>query len=1152
MKRSSSLPLLLIFCLSWGTPAWSQAPYELYSITTLAGLAGTSGSSNGSGSAARFNGPEGIAVDGFGNVYVADTANHTIRKITAAGATVTLAGLAGTPGSINGTASGARFNRPKGVAVDSSGNVYVADTTNHLIRKITSTGAVTTLAGSAGTPGSGNGTGTAATFRSPEGVAVDSTGTVYVADTANHTIRKITPAGVVTTLAGLAGSSGATDGSGSAARFNAPEGVAVDSAQNVYVADRQNNRIRKITPAAVVTTFYSPSVGFEYNPSIPPLSSVAVDGASNLYVAGPTLLKISPAGVARSIAGNPDGGNADGSAGAVGFSVSSLPQGIATDSSGNVYVADTGNHTIRAGQRINSSAPLTLTPCRPLPSTSCDLPAAIGSSNSFAAPPAKFYSVPPASSIAVAFDISHPAPGEFLKVIIYRGVPQPITSRAFPTALRFTLFNRERLVNSAGQAVTRFQSTVLLPATVDGQPFLGGDTYTVQVFNDTYTGATTNTGTFNSCSLIINPSSPNHTSPPSISLINVANGQPLPSQINLNYGDTLALQASAQANAAYRVDRLGITVSPSPTPSPSPSPQPLPLVYRSDVHAQDPSSSSGPSFTYTLPVLPPGLYQLVANALDNAGFAQSSTTLLTVNRLLGIFNVAVLSRTQNTNSTVDFTAALTLRNMTQNPSGMLRVRLLSTPVPAFRDESGPPNMSGFPITELATYSLNPLAPGGVTQLSVSGRVNAPVNTPLGSASFINFDIFAVVEELNQGQWLAIDSLEVVKGVHARPQDFGGPGGGVNDPGGSLGGTAFDPFTLDHLTLNGPSTVTATAQYGAAATYKNSTSAITQTLVPDAHLQWSVSDPSAGTINNNGAFTATPGPSAKQILIQAAFTFGSTTRSASLPVTIPAAPPVLFANISTRGFVSTGDNIMIGGFIIQGPAGSTKKVLIRGIGPSLATGPSHVPDPLPDPVLELHAGDGSVVINDNWKDATNVGEIPVDFSPASDAESVIVATLPIGAHTVFLRGAGETTGPGLIEVYDLSPGPDVLLVNISTRGFVSTGDNIMIGGFIIQGPAGSTKRVLIRGIGPSLATGSSNVPNPLPDPVLELHAGDGSVVINDNWRDAPYAGAIPDDFKPSSDAESVIIATLPTGGHTVFLKGAGQTTGPGLIEVYKFD
>src|SRR5439155_440578 len=223
-------------------------------VTTLAGSAGQSGAADGAGSAARFYYPEGVAVDGAGNVYVADWGNYTIRKITSAGAVTTLAGSAGQSGTEDGTGTAARFDYPTGVAVDSAGNVYVADSYNNTIRKITPAGAVTTLTGSAGEFGSGDGIGRGARFNDPIGVAVDSAGNVYVADSNNHTIRKVTSAGAAATLAGSAGQMGSGDGTGTAARFNDPTGLAVDSDGNVYVSDTHNYTIRKITPAGVVTT----------------------------------------------------------------------------------------------------------------------------------------------------------------------------------------------------------------------------------------------------------------------------------------------------------------------------------------------------------------------------------------------------------------------------------------------------------------------------------------------------------------------------------------------------------------------------------------------------------------------------------------------------------------------------------------------------------------------------------------------------------------------------------------------------------------------------------------------------------------------------------------------------------------------------------
>ena len=212
------------------------------------------GSDDGTGPAASFNTPYGIAADAAGNVYIADSANSIIRKITPAGVVSTLAGSRGVFLSADGTGSAASFNNPVGVAVDATGNVYVADTFNNTIRRVTQAGVVTTLAGTAGVRGSADGTGAAASFNNPVGIPVDGTGDLYVADELNQTIRKVTAAGVVTTVAGSAGLIGATNGTGPAARFSDPVEVTIDGSGNLYVSDQSNDTIRKITAAGVVTT----------------------------------------------------------------------------------------------------------------------------------------------------------------------------------------------------------------------------------------------------------------------------------------------------------------------------------------------------------------------------------------------------------------------------------------------------------------------------------------------------------------------------------------------------------------------------------------------------------------------------------------------------------------------------------------------------------------------------------------------------------------------------------------------------------------------------------------------------------------------------------------------------------------------------------
>jgi len=221
-------------------------------VTTFAGSAANKSYQDGTGTAAWFNSPVGIALDAFGNLFVADSKNSVIRKIGSTGTVTTFAGAAGVIGS---TDSPARFNVPFGVAVDfGTSTVYVGDSSNNTIRKITALGVTSTLAGLPLTTGSADGTGGVARFNLPDGAATDTAGNVYIADTANSTIRKMTPGGTVTTIAGQAGVQGLTDGTGTGSLFNQPEALTVDTAGNIYVAVTGNGVIRKITPIGVVTT----------------------------------------------------------------------------------------------------------------------------------------------------------------------------------------------------------------------------------------------------------------------------------------------------------------------------------------------------------------------------------------------------------------------------------------------------------------------------------------------------------------------------------------------------------------------------------------------------------------------------------------------------------------------------------------------------------------------------------------------------------------------------------------------------------------------------------------------------------------------------------------------------------------------------------
>ena len=279
---------------------------------------------------------------------------------------------------------------------------------------------------------------------------------------------------------------------------------------------------------------------------------------------------------------------------------------------------------------------------------------------------------------------------------------------------------------------------------------------------------------------------------------------------------------------------------------------------------------------------------------------------------------------------------------------------------------------------------------------------------------------------------------------------------------------------------------------------------------------------------------------------------------------PAVRASQLSNISTRGLVQTSDNVMIGGFIIQGTG--PKTVIVRAIGPELTQyGVSNV---LADPTLELHNGAGaSIASNDNWQ-TTHIGGIITagqvssiqnsGHAPTQANESAIIATLQPGNYTAIVLGKNNTTGVALVEVYDLSSDAASSLGNISTREFVQTGDNVMIGGFIVQGPG--TQKVIIRAIGPELT--QYGVPDVLANPTLELHDGTGTLIAsNNNWRTTIIGGVITagqvaaiqaSGHAPTDPSESAIIAELPPGNYTAIVRGVNDTTGVGLVEVYDLD
>jgi hypothetical protein len=357
---------------------------------------------------------------------------------------------------------------------------------------------------------------------------------------------------------------------------------------------------------------------------------------------------------------------------------------------------------------------------------------------------------------------------------------------------------------------------------------------------------------------------------------------------------------------------------------------------------------------------------------------------------------------------------------------------------------------------------------------------------------------------------------------------------ASDNSGAGEGWRIDNVSATECHFSGPPSPTPTATV---------TPTVTPTGTPSATATATPTATPTGTPMATPTATATATPT---VTSTPTVTPTGTPTATPISTPTPTTPPGQLGNISTRLKVETGDNVLIGGFIVTGT--QSKKVIVRAIGPSL-TG-AGVPGALANPTLELHGPTGLLIAsNDNWMDATNRQEI-IDstLAPTNDLESAILTTLPANnaAYTAIVRGVNDSTGVGLVEAYDLDRTVNSKLANISTRGLVQTGNNVMIGGFIMMG--NTPKQVIVRAIGPSLPLSGK-----LADPILELHDGNGMLLqSNDNWMDAPNRQEIVDStLAPTNDLESAILMTLPANNsaYTAIVHGVANSTGVALVEVY---
>jgi sugar lactone lactonase YvrE len=1031
----------------------SQAKAQTYGFSPFVGNASVLDHTNGTGGNARFFNPTSVAVDSSGNIYVADGGDHTIRKVSASGTVTTLAGNSGQAGSTDGTGSGALFLYPFAVAVDSAGNVYVADSGNQNIRRITPGGTVTTLAGTAGVEGSTDGTANGALFNQPQGIAVDATGNIYVSDTNNCTIRKVTQAGVTTTIAGAVGQSGAADGTGGSARFAYPIGIATDASGNVYVADLDNSAVRKVTPTGVVSTIagdlgssgtldgQGTSARFNHP------SAVALDAAGNVYVvdtSNQTIREISVAGNVTTLAGTPGiGGRSDGSgAGATFF----YPAGIAATASGVVYIADTGNHSIRAMVS---------------PGVVTTLAGSVGQKGS-------------ADGTGSAATFAYP----YGVAIANSGVVYIADSG-----------NNTIRVASSGGSVTTFAGTAGVAGSADGQGAAAS-------FNDPTGVAVDGSGnvfvadTGNSVIRRISPggtvttfagaagSTGSSDGTGSAARFNAPSGIAIDTQNNVYVADTrnnTIRKITSGGTVSTLAGSGGVTGSGDGAGGSARFNGPYAVAVDSfgNLYVSD-------FFNGTIRKIDTSnTVTTLAGSAGNLGFADGAAGAARFNQPYGVavdgsdnvyvadtYNRAIRKVTPSgTVTTLNGTETRFLypQGIAMSSSGTIYVAdgdnqdvssggVLSAPpsgtqvsnstVTAGQSASFNISVTGSPVT----YQWQESVDGGITWNNVSdsstfsGSATATL-TVSGTVSTMSGDEFRAQLSNAAGSSVSGAGTLTVSGggggggggiavsgsarlINISTRAVVGTGANILIPGFVISGSGNETLLIR---ADGPSL----AAFGVGGTLAQPV-----LQVFDASGNLLASNTGWGTSSNSaqiasvsatvGAFAFTAGSADSAVLITlpaGAYTVhisgvNNGTGVALAEVYEVASTGTRLGNISTRASVGTGANIEIAGFVIEGTG--TDQLLIRADGPVLSQ--FSVSGVLAQPVLSLMQGSTTVDSNTGWGNSaaitTATAQAQTFQFPSGSADSALVENLPAGSYTAQISGVNSTTGVALAEVYEV--------------------------------------------------------------------------------------------------------------------------------------
>lgn len=1044
MNLSSLVRLVFLFAV-----AAAHAVAQSYTFANLAGQPPQNGGTDGSLANARFDTPTGVCIDGAGNIFIADTYNYTVRRITPAGVVSTFAGVAGAKGSDDGTGDQARFGQIFGIAVDSSGNVYVADYDFHTIRKITPARVVTTLAGLAGTSGSAEGTGSAARFKVPVGLALDSEGTLYIADRGNGVIRKLSPAGVVTNFAGTPGVFGSNDGPGATARFGSLSYMAFDLSGNLLVTDNANSVIRKVTPAGVVSTFAGATgltgtangIGTAARFNFP--DGIACDRFGNIFVADTTnhtIRLIVGEGTVSTLVGTPGlSGGADGSGTTARFY---RPYGIAVDAAGSLVVVDTGNHTIRKVVPPNTV------------STLAGPGGSFGSSDGTGTG-ARFYYPQGAT-----FDRT----GNLYVTDAYNTTIRKVTPGGSVTTVAGAPGTFNYLDGLAANA--RFVYPNGIACTSTGTLYISDSVFhTIR--------ALTPSGEVRTVAGVagITPGSNDGTG-----LLARFNQ---PWGIAVDHDDNLYI-ADTGNHTIRKLTPAGVVST---------------VAGLATVRGSADGASSAARFSAPLGV-----------AVDAAGVVYvADTSNHTIRKIAADGTVSTVAGTAGTRGSQDGPAA---------------TALFSGPATLAFDSAG-----NLYIGDSNNYTIRKLTPDGI--VSTIGGLAGQSGSALGAGASSRFSVIVglaldandtlyVVDQNNNR--IARGALDAQPVVTAQPQS---------------------------LTITPGSRVTFTvAATGGGLSY-----------------QWKFNGTAiTGATGTTYTLNGTSAASAGSYTVDLANSAGTLTSRAAVLSVITTANVGRITNLAIRSQAGTDAQVLIVGVAIGGSGTTgTKPVLIRAVGPTL--GAFGVPGALADPRLDLYAGVNKINENDDWAGDAQIAAIGTAVgafslsAPASKDAALYNPAFARGTYSVQVAGKGATTGVALAEIYDGTPAGSFgastpRLTNVSARTQVGIGDDILIAGFTIGGL--TSKTVLIRAVGPTLT--SFGVPGALADPHLALFSSTERIDENDDWGGSAAiastfltVGAFP---LAAASHDAVLLVTLAPGSYTAQVRGVGNTTGVALVEVYE--